>query len=990
VIEAVDSGHRSARSIIRYLSGEQLEPPPAPELPVVHLSRQEIEERMARGEIRRQPRVPLPELPVEQRIRGFAEVEGGYDDESAQREAARCLACGICSECMSCTFACGVQAIDHDMVARQETLTVGGVVLAPGYQVYRAELSEEYGFGRYPNVVTALQYERMLSASGPSGGHIQRPSDGKDPRRVAFLQCVGSRDQSHDYCSAVCCMYAAKEAIMTIEHARAAARGGEPADVECSVFFMDTRAFSKGYEEYYHRAEGKYGVRYIRCRASSVTEDPRTHNLRIRYASDAGDKHPVTEEEFDLVVLSVGMEIAEPVKDLARRLGVELDEYGFCHTTLFDPLQTSQPGIYVAGPFREPKDIPETVIEASGAAASVAGLLAPARFTLTQTPEYLVERDVTAEDLRIGVFVCHCGSNIGGYLDVPGVAEYARGLPGVVHAEDNLYTCSQNTITHIIDQVKEQGLNRVVVASCSPLTHEPLFQDAIRQAGLNPYLFEMVNIRNQCSWVHSADWDHSTEKARTLVRMGVARAAQLEPLRSTSVQVNPAALVLGGGVAGMTAALVLAEQGFPVHLVERADSLGGNLRRLRYFVDQGDGRSPGEYLEQIVNQVQSHPLIGVYLRSELLKTEGFKGDFTSTLRTDEGLIQVKHGVAIVATGGVEYSGTEYGYGSHPRILSQLGFEEMLADLEAGTGLKEMPGSVVMIQCVGPADKYCSRLCCTTALKNALKLKQLAPTAQVTIVYRDIRTYGFKEKLYTAARREGVQFIRYDFDHPPEVLALETDPKAQYPLGNPPLMVKVKDPALGEELILSPDLLVLSMPVIPSPGSQELASRLKLSIGADGFFLEANVKLRPIDFTTEGFFMAGMAHYPKFIDETIAQARAAASRAAAILSRESILANPRVAVVDPARCVGCLTCVRICPFDIPRIDNGLTGVGSVIGAAYIEPSVCRGCGICAAECPAKAIQVMHSKDVQTLIKVDAIFSPVPSQQDGQRQVSIVDG
>ncbi len=980
VIEAVASGHTAAQSIIRHLQGEDLEPPQKPDLPVVHLSQEELDERMARGEIKRQPRVPMPWLSVEERIDNFAEVEGGYDDESAQLEAARCLACGICSECMSCTFACGVDAIDHNMVATEETVSVGAVILAPGYQIYRSELSEEYGYGRFPNVVTSLQYERMLSASGPTSGHVQRPSDGRSPKRIAFLQCVGSRDQSHDYCSSVCCMYAAKEAIMTLEHARAEARNGNgDGDVTCQVFFMDTRAYSKGYEEYYRRAEKKYGVKYTRCRLSDVKEDPLTQGLRVRYSDPYKGNSGLIDEEFDLVVLSVGMEISEPVKALGRRLGIELDPYGFCHTTLFDPLQSSRPGIYVAGPFREPKDIPETVIEASGAAAAVARQLAPARYTLTKVQEYTAERDVTAEEPHIGVFVCHCGSNIGGYLDVPGVAKYARSLPGVVHAEDNLYTCSQDTIAHIIDRIRELKLNRVVVSSCTPLTHEPLFQDALRQAGLNPYLFDMANIRNQCSWVHTDNWEAATEKARSLTRMAVARAAKLEPLKTSEVPVNNTALIIGGGAAGMTVALTLAEQGFPIHLVEREARLGGNLRHLRYFVNGGHGDdqsyTPPEYLAETVAKVREHPLITVHTNSNLMETGGFKGNFSSTLQRDGQRFQVNHGVVIVATGGVEYKGHEYGYGSDPRIITQLEFEQLLADTQnSAAGTQQ----IVMIQCVGPAERFCSRLCCTTALKNALKVKELNPKADVTIIYRDIRTYGFKERVYTQAREAGVRFIHYDFDRKPEIRVGEPASDAHASaLGQPRLTVRVWERVLGREVELAPDLLVLSTPVVPSPGTQELASRLKLPVDMDGFFLEAHVKLRPVDFSADGFFMAGMAHYPKFLDETIAQAQAAASRAAIVLTQETMLTNAQVAVVDPLQCVGCLTCVRICPYGVPRISNDYTGIGSIMGAAYIETAVCHGCGTCVSECPARAIQLMHYTDAQTISKLDALFGKEPN-------------
>jgi heterodisulfide reductase subunit A len=771
-------------------------------------------------------------------------------------------------------------------------------------------------------------------------------------------------------------MYAAKEAIMTLEHAKAESRHGDgETDVSCQVFFMDTRAFSKGYEEYYQRAENKYGVKYTRCRLSEVKEDPMTRNLRVSYSTSFEDQVDLLEEQFDLVVLSVGMEISDSVKNLAKSLGVELDEYGFCHTTLFDPLRTSREGIYVAGPFREPKDIPETVIEASGTAAAAAQLLAPARFSLAKMPEYPSERDQLAQEARIGVFVCHCGSNIGGYLDVPSVAEYARSLPGVVFAEDNLYTCSQDTIAHIIEEVINLDLNRVVVASCTPLTHEPLFQDAIRQAGLNPHLFEMANIRNQCSWVHSDDWDGATEKAKTLVRMAIARASQLEPLTTSEVPVNHTALIVGGGAAGMTSALTLADQGFPVHLVEREATLGGNLRYLQYFIENLPAKNkaqftPAEFLAQLVDKVTAHPLITTHLDTQLINTSGFKGNFASLLSSNGSISQVKHGATIVATGGVEYKGEEYGYGQDPRIQTQLEFENYLSEQENASNI----GSIVMLQCIGPAEKYCSRLCCTTALKNALKLKEINPDAQISIIYRDIRTYGFKEKLYTRARKAGIRFIQYEFNRKPEI-RLESDLASG---DSATLSVRVWEPILGREFKIEPDLLVLSTPIVPSEGTKELASQLKLSLNMDGFFLEAHVKLRPVDFAAEGVFMAGLAHYPKFLDETIAQAQAAASRAANILSQETIQTNARVAVVDPLACVGCLTCVRICPYDVPQIQGNFTGVGNILGAAFIEPAICHGCGTCVSECPARAIQLMHSKDIQIMAKLDALFEKEPIQ------------
>ncbi len=1012
VIEAVAAGHRAAESIHRYLRGEELEPKLKPELPVVDLSRAEIQEHIERGEVKVTPRVPMPELPVEERVATFAEVETGYTDELAQAEAARCLACGICSECLSCWYECKAGAVDHDMVERVQDIQVGAIILAPGYEVFHAERAAEYGWGRFPNVVTALQFERLLSASGPTFGHVRRPSDGERPKKIAFLQCIGSRDAEHDYCSAVCCMYATKEAIMAIEHER---------DTQVTIFMMDMRAFSKGYYEYYRRAEERYGIRYVRSRVSFVRENPKTHNLVLRYVAekvirdqglvireeDSPIPNPqslITEEEFDMVVLSVGMEVPESVRELARRLNVDVDEHGFCRTQPFAPLQTSRSGILAVGPFREPKDIPESVVEATGAAAVAGAILAPARWTCTEEVVYPPERDTSAEEPRVGVFVCHCGSNIGGFLDVPGVAEYAASLPGVAHAEHNLYTCSQDSIRRIAEKVQELGLNRVIVASCTPLTHEPLFQDCIRQAGLNPGMFHMANIRNQCSWVHSDNHGAATEKARDLVRAAVARALTLEPLYKTPVKVEKMVLVLGGGPAGMTAALTLADQGIPVHLVERAERLGGNLWNIRTLVNWETGKlvdgnqstnyqstnlpntnlvwhDTQPFLQGLIERVERHPRITVHLQSEFLESSGFVGSFTSWLRTPDGEIEVRHGATIVATGGAEYRGPDYGYGSDPRIITQQEFESLIPNPQS-----PIPDSVVMVQCIGPAERYCSRICCTSAIKHALALKQINPDARITILYRDVRAFGFKERLYQEARRQGVMFVRYDPDRKPIVEGLgirdqelgirdqgSGNPNYQSLITNP-LTVRVWEPSLGEELELHPDLLVLSMPVVPPEGAEDLATRLKVSQDLDGFFLEAHVKLRPVDFASDGIFMAGMAHYPKFLDETIAQAQAAAARALTILSKDVLEVGGVVAQVDADKCVGCLTCVRICPYDVPQVRADFSGVGGIIGAAYIEPAQCHGCGICVAECPAKAIQLLRYRDVQVEASITALLEP----------------
>ena len=941
VIEAVASGHRCATAIQRHLRGKDMAAT-APKAAVAELSQTELDARVLKGELALAPRQPQPHIESADALGSFVEVEGGYTSLQAMAEASRCLSCGICSECLMCSDACGLGSIDHEMAESTRQIEVGAVILTPGFRPSRAELSEELGFGRHANVITSLQLERLLSASGPTTGNVQRPSDGGTPKKIAFLQCVGSRDQSHDYCSSVCCMYAAKQARRLIEQLPSA---------EAVVFMMDTRAFSKGYEGYYRKARETHGIGYVRCRLSSLEENPASGGLLVNYV-ESGE---MVADEFDMVVLSVGMEIGDSARVLGERSGIDLDAHGFCRTQPFDPLQTTRPGVFAAGTFREPKDITESLLDASGAAASAAALLTRARGTLAREADYPPERCVEDDETRTAVFVCHCGTNIGGYLDVPDVAEYAKALPGVIHAEDTLYACSQDSIAQITEKVRELGANRLVVAACTPITHGPLFQSSIREAGLNPYLFEMANIRNQCSWVHGQQRQAATEKAKDLVRMSTARAARLRPLETAEMPVVKTALVVGGGAAGMTATLALAEQGFPVDLVEREGSLGGNLRQLHFGCDAE--ADPQIFLAELVKAVGSHPLVTLHLGSELRSTGGFLGNFSSALTGRGGTVEVAHGVTVLATGGVEYRGDEYGYGSSPRIVTQQEFEGLLA---AG---RNLPKSVVMIQCVGPAERYCARICCTSALKNALVLKRLDPSVRITVIYRDMRVYGFKERLYTEARESGIIFLRYEAARKPTV---SVD-------GNT-VEVRAWEEILGKEMVLQPDLLVLSTPVVPAPATQELSNLLKVPVDMEGYFLEAHVKLRPVDFLSEGIFMAGLAHYPKLLDEAIVQARAAAARAARVLSKDTITVGGQVAMVDTALCVGCLTCVRSCAYGATRIDTELPGVGGIPGAAAIEPALCQGCGLCAAACPAQAIELRHYTDGQVMSKIDALFSP----------------
>jgi heterodisulfide reductase subunit A len=845
--------------------------------------------------------------------------------------------------CKACASYCDAGAIDYGQTSETEKLDVGAVILAPGFELFDPELVQEYGYGRYPNVVSSLQFERLLSASGPYEGKLLRPSDHEAPKNVAFIQCVGSREaEKRDYCSSVCCMYATKHAIIGMEHEK---------DLKCTIFYIDMRAFGKGFDNYFERAK-EAGVRYVRCKPSAIHEDHATRNLRLVYQND--EKELVT-EEFDMVVLSCGLAPTAGVTELAEKFGVDLDQHGFCATDPFSPVLSSAPGVYVCGPFAEPKDIPETVMEACSAASKAMGLLQEERGTLVAHREYPPEKDVTGQEPRVGVFVCHCGKNIGGVASIPDVVEYARTLPNVVHAEDNLYTCSVDTQVRIQQMIREHDLNRVVVSSCSPRTHEPLFRDTCRAGGLNEYLFEMANIRDQNTWVHMHEPEKATEKAKTLTRMAVAKARLLEPLSRIKVPVNPGALVIGGGMAGMTAALDLANQGFVVHLVEREAELGGNVRQVHYLLG---GADPQAHLEKTVREVTNHPRIHLHMKSRVAEVGGFYGNFSSTINGNSEGETVKHGVVIVATGAQERKPTEYLYGEDDKVVTQHELEARLAGGDSGVqGLK----SVVMIQCVGsrePDRPWCSRICCSHAVKNSLKIKELSPDTEVYVLYRDIRTYGLRERYYGQARKKGVRFLRYDVDEKPIV------EKAG---GH--FQVAVREHMLNQDIKINADLVVLSTGIVPHEDAEELAKLLKCSQTQENFFLEAHMKLRPVDFATEGIYMCGLAHWPKAVDESISQASATASRAATILSQTELELEGSVSNVVDANCDGCAYCIDPCPVDAITLIE-YASEGSVKKTVEVNTSLCKGCGSCQATCPKQGVHVKHFRPDQIEAMIDA--------------------
>ncbi len=836
--------------------------------------------------------------------------------------------------CKKCEKACDANAIDFEATDQQYDLRVGSIVLTPGLKTYDPEIRQELGYGRHKNVVTSLQFERLLSASGPCGGEVARPSDGKHPKKIAWIQCVGSRNahNANGWCSSVCCMYAAKQSIIAKEHDN---------EVEATVFYMELRAFGKDFDKYIDKAKNEHNVKYQRAMVSEVLEDPESGDLAIHFVDDDGS---LVNETFDMVVLSVGFEPRDDALEIAKTFQIKTDSFGFADTSKLSPVNSSQSGIFVAGTYQGPKDIPETVIQASGAAAKVMELLGDSRGEEIEEVVLPPERDISEEDPKLGVFVCHCGINIAGVVDVKQVADEMALQPDVAHTESIIYACAPDGQQRIREIITEKGLNRVVVASCTPRTHAELFQDTIREVGLNKYLFELADIREQCSWCHQNDKEQATRKAIDIVKMNVAKTRLLDPIHTDKVSVNPTALVIGGGIAGMTASLSLAEQGYGVNLIEQKNSLGGLLKHVHRNLEGDDVQ---EFLQATIQRIEDSKNITLHLSTEVESSDGFVGNFNTKLTNGATL---QHGAVLVANGGMEYSPTEYGYGSSENIITQRQLEHSLAE--------EVPSpseSYVMIQCVGSReepDNYCSRVCCQDALKNAILIKEKSPETRVVVLYRDVRSYGLKENYYKKARELGVHFFLYTPDNKPKVVEN----------GNG-FSVLIHGNVLGKEIEITASHIVLSTGLRPQPDIDNLVKTFKLTRNSDGFFMEAHVKLRPVDFASEGLFLAGLAHSPKNLEETISQALAAAGRTGALLSHDSLTVSGIVAQHNRDLCMSCLACFKACPFGAPFIDDD--------GKISHNQVKCTGCGICAGVCPAKAFQINNFRDDQILAMIDAV-------------------
>ena len=850
------------------------------------------------------------------------------------------------NKCDICRGVCKNQAIDFNQTEEKIEIAVGAVILSYGIEPFDPKTNEEYGYGKFQNVVTSMDYERLLSSTGPYDGQVLRASDKERPRKVAWIQCVGSRKVTpgeNSYCSAVCCTYTQKQVILTKDHDTAA---------ECTIFHNDIRAFGKDFERYFQRAEQLPGVEFIRSYASVAGENPENGNVRVRYATQ---DNGVKEVEFEMVVLSIGLNPPADHQKLADIYGIELNEHGFSKAVHTNPVKTNRQGIFVSGAFQGPTDIPESVFTASGAGAQCGELLDYRRGKLARERVYPPEKDVSQEEPRMGIFVCHCGANISSVVDVPSTVEYALTLPGVVYAQEQLFSCATNSAQEITDLAQEKGLNRVVIAACSPRTLEPLFRDTLREAGLNQYYCEMANIREHCSWVHSRQKEEATSKAKDIVRMSVARARYLEPLQEFDLPVNKTALVVGGGIAGMTCALSIAAQGHEVQLVEQNKDLGGMARRLDTTIEGMDVQA---YLQDMVSAVYRNPMIHVSHAAEIQEVAGYLGNFTTTLESEGRVKTIQHGVSVLATGAEEYVPTEYLYGEDEKVVTHMELGELIAQKEETVTNAR---SVVMIQCVGSRNEernYCSRVCCSHAVKNALKLKQINPEMDVYILYRDMRTYGFREDYYREASDKHVRFIRYAPDDPPQVEATKEG-------GKEIIRVTLPDYILGQGLELDADILSLAAAVIPSASTQKIAGQFKVTLSPDNFFKEAHVKLRPVEFATDGVFLCGTAHYPKHVQETINQAYGAAGRVLTLLANDTVTASGSVCAVNEEDCVSCGACITACTYDAIEFVDTAKGK-----KAWVNPILCKGDGLCNAKCPTHAIVLKHFTDEELLSQIDA--------------------
>jgi heterodisulfide reductase subunit A len=850
--------------------------------------------------------------------------------------------------CQLCANNCEANAINFTQEPKEVSLDVGAIVIATGYEQKYPEFYSRLA-GSHPNVFSSLQFERLLSANGPTGGELVRLDNRKHPHKIAFLQCVGSRDFHHPecekYCSAICCMSSAKQAIVAKEHSP---------ELECCIFNTEIRAKGKNFYEFIVKSEEEYGVEYINGRVSMVNINPENENL-ILYYEDINE-HIVENSEFDLVVLASALFPNNSYYKLLERLDVDFNEFGFISEEGLQKCEDNN--IFFTGYSRKPKDIPVAVAEGSACASKISEKLYPVRFEQIKDVAYPPEIPVKPEDEpRVGVLVCQCGINIGGIVDTTEVVEYVSQLPYVAHAEENMYSCSSDSQERIKEMIHEYNLNRFIVASCTPRTHEPLFRNTLREAGLNPFLFELVNIRDQDSWVHQKEPEKATKKAKDLIRMYLAKVVNLAPQQKIKVKVKKSTLIIGGGIAGVIAAHNLADQGFEVYLVEMKSNLGGNSIE---FIDLYDIPLHKQDILRYINDLKTKENVHILTNSKITDINGYVGNYAITvehMKNDSEMEDFTVGTIIVAT-GTSQSETDR-WSEAIQNHTKKAFTQHELEMIKNT---EVPGfnDATIILCVDQRRNsfntgdniktYCSNICCKVGLKNIEKLLSINPEAHIHVLYRELQFSDLNaEKLWRDLRRD-VIFERY---RSIDEIDITSNEKAFH--------IKYNNVGAECEIEYDSDLLILATPEIPSKGTAELAKMLKVPITKDRFFLEAHVKLRPLDFATSGIFLCGGAHWPKWIDESITQAYGAAGRAASLMVKGEVETEGITSYVNEEKCIGCGVCAEICPYNAIEIKEIHKKVGLynvVENKAEIINALCKGCGACAAECPLGAINQRH--------------------------------
>jgi heterodisulfide reductase subunit A len=854
--------------------------------------------------------------------------------------------CGLCAR------NCKAEAVDFQQKPQLIDIEVASIIVATGFDLMDVDSLKRYGHGQYPNVLTSLEYERIMSASGPTGGDIVRLSDKKHPHKMAFILCVGSRNVCEKpYCSKFCCMYASKEAIMTMEH--------HP-ETEIYIFYNDLRAIGKNHNEFIEKAKDEYKVHYIKGLPNKIYEDPDTNDLIIRHTDI--ETNEVKFDTVNMVILYPAVVPSEGANELSEALGVETDDFGFIkRVSSINNIETSVPGIYTCGCAHGPEDISTSVAEACGVASKAAARTSVVK--AEEIKEEIIEKEVSIDDdPRIGVFICHCGSNIAGVVDVAKVAKQIESIPNVAYVERNLYTCSEESQNNIAAAIEKHDLNRVIIAACTPRTHLPLFQATCRKAGLNPYLVLFASIRELVSWVHMGLPEKATEKAREQILMSVAKSRIVEPLYDIEVDILPSSLVIGGGIAGMTAALAIANKGFKVYLVEREKQLGGLIKSLKKV--NLEGFSPEHIVGPLIQAVVNNPNIEVFPSSNVKDVSGSIGNFEIIVDENGKEQEFKVGTILVATGAKEFKPQGYfQYQENPNVYTNLEFDNILQD-------KNLNGkeAIAFIQCVGSREEkgrtYCSLTCCGESIKNALIIKQMYPNSQIYILYRDIRVFFDEELKYREAREMGINFIQYKPDNPPVLKESKENE----------LILEVFDSFVGETYELKLDKLILATPLVAWEDSKRLSEMLKVPIDKNGFFLEAHAKLRPVDFATDGIFLCGTSQSPKNIKESVSQALGAASRALVLLMNGKAVVEGITSTIDEERCIGCGRCVDVCPYNALSTyeDVKVMGLYKVpIVKARINKAVCKGCGACVSECPVGAIDQKHYTRLQIKKMIDVL-------------------